>query len=335
MNLVIQQRGMTLGVHDGSYQARSRDGEKMIPPGPVRSIALHPGTKITHEAVLVAMNHETDILFMDHRGFPIARVWSPKFGSIATIRKHQVLFARSPDAVTWVKGMLLRKIDNQLAILSMLPAWDSLHGQELQADEIAVGKIRGYFEETTSAQLEEVAGKFRNLEARASKRYWQAISRALPDAYRYSKRSQHPAEDMFNCLLNYAYGMLYGIVEGALIQAGLDPYLGIFHRDEYNRPSLAFDFIEPFRVWADYVVIKLCMDQVIFREFFDIQPGSFLLNASGKQVLIPTMNEYLNEVVTQQGLARSRREHIQREAHQFATTLKSPFLSFNETTEAP
>lgn len=326
MQLILQQQGTTLGVKDGAYQIRHPEGKRELSPGQVKGIALHPGTRVTHEAVLIALAHETEVLFVDRKGFPQARVWSPRYGSIATIRKHQALFARSREALPWVQVLLGRKLDNQLAILSMLPEWDHLHRHELARDQQSVEALREQLAQVSGPELAPAAGKLRNLEARASRRYWQAITRALPEPYRFDKRSQHPARDMFNCLLNYGYGMLYGIVEGALIQAGLDPYLGFFHRDEYNRPSLAFDCIEPYRVWVDYVVIKLCMDQVIFREFFEIDDGgAYWLAPSGKQLLIPSVNEYLAEVVPMDGQSRSRREHIYREARALAARLKSPF----------
>jgi CRISPR-associated protein Cas1 len=61
--------------------------------------------------------------------------------------------------------------------------------------------------------------------------------------------------------------MLYGHCESALIHAGLDPFIGIMHRDEYNRPVLVYDFIEQFRHWADYVVCHLCLQEVVCEEF--------------------------------------------------------------------
>ncbi len=321
---------MTLGVRDGSYEVRHREGNHSIPPSQVRSIVMQPGTKITHEAVMVALHEETEVLFMDGKGFPIGRVWSPRFGSIATIRKHQVLLSRSKEGLKWVKTTINRKVDNHLAILSMLPEWDYLHQQELEQEQARIEKLREKITAVEGEQIQDVAGHLRNLEGRAGKIYWQAVSRALPDAYRFPKRSQHPAKDMFNAMINYAYGMLYGLVEGALIQAGIDPYLGLFHRDEYNRPSMAFDFIEPYRVWADYVVIRLCMEQLIFIEFFDLQGEEVRLNKQGKQILIPTMNEYLAEVISLGGVSRSRREHIHREARAFAAMLKSPFSPSEE-----
>jgi CRISPR-associated protein Cas1 len=118
--------------------------------------------------------------------------------------------------------------------------------------------------------------------------------------------------------------MLYGLVESALIRAGLDPAVGVMHRDEYNRPVFTYDFIEPYRGWADYVVCHLCAQEVIFDEFFDRPPnGSWWLNASGKRILVQSFNDYLGEVVSLDGLSRSRLTHLDLDAQRVAARLKN------------
>ena len=71
-----------------------------------------------------------------------------------------------------------------------------------------------------------------------------------------------------------------------MIKAGIDPFLGLFHRDEYNRPVFVYDVIEIFRYWADITVINLCMQQVIFPEFFEDENGAKFLHNDGKRILI-------------------------------------------------
>jgi CRISPR-associated protein Cas1 len=171
--------------------------------------------------------------------------------------------------------------------------------------------------------ITDVAEKIRGYEGTASRVYFDTISRHMPEPYRFEKRTQHPAFDMFNALLNYAYGMLYGKTEAALIKAGVDPYLGVFHRDEYNRPVLVYDFIENFRVWADYVVINLCMQQVMFVEFFDVENEVYYLNHHGKRILIQSFNDYFEEVIRYKGADRSREQHIHLLAQKLATRLKT------------
>lgn len=164
----------------------------------------------------------------------------------------------------------------------------------------------------------DAAPALRGWEGAGSRRYFQAISVCLPALYQFERRSQHPAANAFNALLNYGYGMLYGKVEGALIKAGIDPYVGVFHRDDYNRPVLVYDIIERYRSWIDYVVIELCRQDAFPEDCFVDRNGGIWLEGLGKRILIQSVNDYLAEVVTLQRVSRSRLSHIQRQAHQLA-----------------
>jgi CRISPR-associated protein Cas1 len=95
-----------------------------------------------------------------------------------------------------------------------------------------------------------------------------------------------------------------------MIHAGIDPFIGLFHRDDYNRPVFVYDVIEVFRYWADITVTNLCMQQIIFPEFFNIDQGVFFLNSDGKRILIQSFNDYLDEIVMYNNLERSRITHI-------------------------
>jgi CRISPR-associated protein Cas1 len=271
---------------------------------------------------MLAVEHETEIIYLDGKGFPFARLWSPRYGSVSTIRKNQVLFARSPEAVTWIRDLLLRKVDNQTVLLSLLRSLEPETHLHIAAALDRLEVYRARLSRITGQTMTEAAPTLRGLEGRCAVVYFKAINACLPEMYRFDRRSKHPAMDMFNALLNYAFGMLYSRVEGALIKAGIDPYLGILHRDEYNRPVLVYDFIEPYRVWAEYVVIKLCMDQVMYIEFFEVTQGTYWLGDMGRRILIQSLNDYLEEVIELGGLRRSRHTHIELEAQQFATRLK-------------
>jgi CRISP-associated protein Cas1 len=285
----------------------------------VRSIHFHPATKLRYEVIVTAIAHNTDILFVDRKGFPVGRVWSHQFGSISTIRKNQLRFAQHLDAAEWVREVLLRKADGQNAVLHLLAL---LTEQALDDTLQKMGMYRQKIAQYQIADLSDCFASFRGYEGSMSRAYFAGINAVLPPEYRFEKRSQHPAMDAFNCLLNYAYGMLYGQCESALIKAGLDPFIGILHRDEYNRPVLVYDFIELFRHWADYVVCHLCLQQVVVEEFFEITTGQYWLEDLGKRILIQSMNDYLSEVVEVEGLSRSRQHHLDLEAQRLASHLK-------------
>jgi CRISPR-associated protein Cas1 len=133
----------------------------------------------------------------------------------------------------------------------------------------------------------------------------------IPDKYHFESRSQHPATDIVNALLNYGYGILYGKIEGALIKSGIDPYIGVFHRDDYNRPVLVYDVIELYRVWVDYVVYSLISQNFINDEFYSIKSdGSYWLESLGRRIIIQSLNDYLDELIIINGVSRSRENHI-------------------------
>ncbi|MEA5461612.1 CRISPR-associated endonuclease Cas1 [Arcicella sp. LKC2W] len=315
----MNQRGSSLSVKNGRYCIRSGENVAFVSVHEVKVIHLHSATKLSFEVVQTALDHHTDVLFVNRKGHPIGRLWGNTFGSISTIRKNQLKFSQSSAGVEWVRTVLKQKAENQSNVLELLSLLS-----EIPID-ILLQKINRYAEKFVNFKHEdfsETFASFRGFEGSCSKYYFEGIKLILPQKYRFERRSQHPALDMFNCLLNYGYGMLYAHCESALIRAGIDPAIGVMHRDEYNRPVLVYDFIEKFRHWIDYVVCHLCLQEVIFEEFFDVENQQFWLNTYGKRILIQSINEYLEELINLEGLSRSRLNHLELEAQRLASMLK-------------
>ncbi len=168
-----------------------------------------------------------------------------------------------------------------------------------------------------------IASMLRALEGAASKYYFKALNTVLPVKYQFNCRTQHPARDVFNALLNYGYGILYGRIEKALIKAGVDPYLGVLHRDEYNRPVFVYDVIEKYRCWIDVVVVRLLCSHGITDDCCSFQVDrSCFLEENGRKILIQAVNDYFSELVEHNGLRRSRTSHIDLFAQDIAKMLK-------------
>lgn len=320
--LILNKRGTSLSVRNGMFLIRTPEFEKTVATHLVKSICLHPSTKLTHEVVQITIQEQIDLLFFDKKGFPIGRIWSNKFGSISTIRKNQILFAKSEKAHSWVRELILRKSNNQKMMVKILQGWDPILEDPANEILLKMNKYHQKIEELPLHDRSEFFASLRGIEGIISKLYFGFISQSLPRSLQFERRSQRPAKDKFNAMLNYTYGMLYGQVESALIRAGIDPYLGIFHRDEYNRPVLGYDFIENYRVWADYVVCHLCFQEIIEDTFFSVKDGIYWIESEGKRILITAMNSYLAEIVEIGGLRRSRQTHIDLDAQNFASTLK-------------
>lgn len=316
MDIILNTFGTQLYSRNGLFVVQHPEGKQSIDPRKIRTISISRGAKISSDAALLAIENEVEVLFIDQVGTPRGRLWSVKYGSVSTIRRKQLEFIYTPQSISWIKDVIIRKIDNQTAHLL------SLDNAELKpAVANAVNKFEDYKNKIRALKatvISEIAPSLRGWEGAASRIYFGLLAKHLPEQYRFEKRSQHPATDIFNALLNYGYGMLYGKVEGALIKAGIDPYAGVFHRDDYNRPVLVFDVIEIFRVWIDFVVVNLCLQEVIDNDMFSEKDGGVWLEGMGKRILIQSVNDYFEEIINIDRKERSRNVHIEIYAQKLA-----------------
>ena len=311
MELVLNTFETSLQVENQLFLVVHADGKQWIDPDKISSISISRGARLSSDAALLAIEHEIEVLFIDASGKPVGRVWSVKYGSISTIRRGQLAFTESTASIDWIKVLMCEKLDNQMALMLSVTSDEKPVKALIERNIQRIQNIRDKVAQAEAERLQDLLPPLRGWEGSASKYYFSALSACLPEALRFKTRTQHPATDVFNMLLNYAYGMLYGKVEGSLIRAGIDPYIGVMHRDEYNRPVLVYDVIERYRVWADWVVFGLAAQQVFTPDCYTVHSdGSYWLENNGKRILIQGFNDYLNEVIKINGVDRSRQVHI-------------------------
>lgn len=324
MELVLNTFGTALNRDNEGFVIATSEGKQRIPAEGITSIQIGKGAQITSDAVMLAVEREIEVLFMDRSGNVIGRIWSPKYGSVSSIRKGQLNFSLSHEAIVWIKNVIRQKIENQQALLLTMEAKDDFTAKRVQT---AIRRMEDYRTKIAGIEgevISDVASTLRGWEGLSSKIYFEALNMFLPEKYRFEKRSQRPATDIVNAFLNYGYGILYGKIEGALIKAGIDPYIGVLHRDDYNRPVLVYDVIELYRVWVDYVVYSLVIQNAVTDEYYSVQPdGSYWLEPLGRRVLIQSLNDYLEETIEVKGNVRSRQHQIFLYAQNLAQQFKN------------
>ena len=323
MELILNSYGVSLNRDGEQFVITSADGGRQrIPSVGISGIQISRGAQITSDAVMLAIEREIEVLFMDKDGKPVGRIWSPRYGSISTIRKGQINFTYSKDAVEWIKGVIDKKMENEQALMLL---FCKTNATDPDVDK-HIARIEDYRTKVKALKGEivnDMAPSLRGWEGRAASIYFQTINAFLPEQLRFKERSQHPAMDVANAFLNYGYGVLYGRIEGALIKAGIDPYIGVMHRDDYNRPVLVYDVIEIYRIWVDYVVYTLLAQDIVTDEFYSVRDDkSYWLEPLGRRILIQSLNDYLSEVVTIQGNKRSRLTQISLYAQSLAQKFK-------------
>jgi CRISPR-associated protein Cas1 len=320
MNLILTSYGTYLHRSGQMFRIKVDGKTHEVSSRKVRSIQISTAASLSTDAIQLALENNIDIVFIDRHGDPYGRIWHGRPGSTTAIRRAQLRIADQPAGLDLAVSWMVKKLDNQIVYLG------AARKRRTRLSAALTEKITALeaFSPKMSAlggSLDEVRNQLMGLEGRAGRIYWETINLLLPERYRFDGRSRNPAQDEFNCLLNYAYGVLYSIVERACVLAGLDPYVGFIHTDHYNKQSLVFDLIERYRIWADETVIGLFAARKITKDLFDPLHNGLTLNKAGKGVLMERYELFLDDAIRHQGRNIKRRDSVQLDCHRIANDL--------------
>jgi len=325
MQLVLDTNGLIVKKRNNAFYIVRKQEKRLISPSRITSIAVTADCLLSSAAIRLAAQHKIPIYFMDGTGQAKARLWSAQFGSIATIRREQTLFALEPEATDWIISLFRLKTQHQIDNLKKL--------KRRKRKTKVEGQIASTLQKLSASdpqwnpviarkgKIGESRNTLMGIEGSLARTYWRGVSEVLPEAWKFPSRSRRPAKDPFNAALNYLYGMLYNMVGSAVLAAGLDPHLGFLHVDEYTRPTFVFDFIEPFRPWVDQLLIELILDRKLSSKLFEERQNGIMVNAQGKYILIPAFNKYMESPLRFKGRRLSRKNHIYTVAGEFGQFL--------------
>ncbi len=320
MQLVINSYGAYLKKKNNRFEIKNDDKKFEVSVNKVDSILIATSAYLSTDAIKFACDNNIDIVFLDHFGDPYGRVWHSKLGSTTLIRRRQLELYDTKKGFNMAKTWGVRKIDNQMEFCKSLKRARKKDAEKLSKAIERLERSKKELESLTGT-LDERRQTFLGIEGMASRTYFQVISAIMPSRYAFNGRSRSPAKDEFNCMLNYGYGVLYSMVEKACIISGLDPYIGFFHKDNYNKKSFVFDLIENFRIFVDRTVVHLFTKKQVKEEYFDRIPRGLSLNKEGKAVLIQALNETFESKVKYKGRKIKRRNTITFECHRLANSL--------------
>lgn len=320
MQLFLNTYGTFLQKRDGMFQIKIDETKKTISPKKITSIVISNSATISTDAIQLALENNIDIVFLDNFGNPIGRVWFPKLGSTTYIRRRLLEVDMKDEGLPIIKGWILTKAKNQLDFILRLLSKRNRTEEEfssiIESIKTSITKI-----EDVKDPLSISDNTIMAYEGNISKQYFKALSILIPAKYTFSGRSSRPAIDPFNAVLNYAYGVLYSKIEKALLIAGLDPYIGLLHKDNYNKKSLVFDFIEPYRIFCDEPVFYLFSRHKLSSEGFINSGKGILLNDENKKQIILGLTSFFDDTIRYRNKNTKRVDVILADAHAFANWL--------------
>lgn len=328
MQIFINTYGTYVHVKDEMFKIRVPEKDKEEPrvnhiaAHKITSFVMSTGAALSTDAIALALKHNIDIVIVDNMGHPMGRFWHSKLGSTAKIRKAQLEASLSKTGLIAIKKWLSQKLENQADFLQNLKKHRKKLHEFLDEKTDSILNLKKKIQEAEAENIGQIADSFRGWEGSAGRHYFDALSRCMPDDFAFKGRSFRPANDEFNAMLNYAYGILYSRIERAIMLAGLDPYVGFMHRDDYNTKSLVFDYIEPYRIYAERFVFRLFTGKKINKAYFEEITNGYSLNEEGKKFFVGPFLEYLDsDKIQYKGKLQTRMNAVQLETHRFANSL--------------
>ncbi len=327
VQLVINTFGASLRKKGDRFVVRAGSNKLAVSAQKVQSILITTAVQLSSDVITLAVDHKIDIIFLERTGEPVARIWPHRMGSTAAIRRRQLEAALGLEGVQIAREWVSTKLRHQFEFLDELRLRRSDRSSEFDGPMATIRESLTQVE-GIEGTLDDQRARLMGLEGSAGRAYFACLGQLVPEPFRFQGRSRQPARDGFNAMLNYAYGVLYSIVDRGCICAGIDSFLGFLHTDNYNKPSLVFDMIEPFRILAERATVLLFTGRRVKAEFFEAVPGGVALSKEGRATFLPYYNERLDRPVkypvqSKPGKYRKikRRDTIAHEAHALANRL--------------
>lgn len=197
---------------------------------PIEDIGLlmldHYQITISHQLIVILQGNNVAIISCDAHHLPFG-LMLPMNGHVEHSErfKKQIAISEPLRKNLW-KQTVEAKISQQMLLLKKL-------GKQYQPMEAYLYNVK--------------SGDRTNMEGIAAQYYWKHLF----EGFSREREGAPP-----NNYLNFGYAVLRSIVARALVSSGLNPTLGIFHRNKYNPYCLADDIMEPYRPYIDELVVE-------------------------------------------------------------------------------
>lgn len=157
--------------------------------------------------------------------------------------------------------------------------WKQTIECKIENQKEVLRRLGNYYEPMIDYQNNVKSGDITNMEGIAAQHYWKYLISLDFLRQRFG--------DSPNQFFNFGYAVLRSIVARSIVETGLLPVLGIFHKNKYNPYCLADDLMEPYRPFVDLLVMDWLTKNPNIEELTK-EFKSHILQIATKDVLIDT-----------------------------------------------
>lgn len=295
--LYLLEQGSRL-AREGRRLVVSKNGDVLarVPLIQVSQVIVFGNSQITTPALHLLLAEGVEVVLLSQAGHFLGRLVGPESGQ-GSRRVAQVLRSRDAAfALATAQAIVRGKLHNLRVFLLR-------YARRLDAPEVRAAA------DSMTALIERVPrttalSSLMGVEGQGTALYFGVWKSLLKTPWRFDKRVRRPPTDPVNVLLSLGYTILAQNVQGAVLAAGLDPYIGFLHQLSYNRPSLALDLMEEFRpLIVDSVALRCLNNGILTPDHF--VPGEeeqpIVLTPDGLRLFIRELETRLTQLFQHPG----------------------------------
>ncbi len=277
--LVIDHAGTRLEALPGRLRLSLPSGERReVPVGLLERVVIQARTEMESTVLgLLAESGVAVLLLSPRRHRRMAIVLGRPHNDLA-VRVAQIERAGDPRwCLEWSRGLVRRKLRAQLLLAARIAA-------KRPQDRHVTEKVRARLGDAlaNAARAASIDG-LRGIEGAAARAVFHLLEAAMPDELEFHGRNRRPPRDPVNALLSLTYTLVHFEAVRAAWIAGLDPFVGYYHRPSFSRESMACDLIEPLRPRVEEWVWRLFAERRLGNgDFHRERSGACLLSKQAR-----------------------------------------------------
>ena len=289
MDLYISTEGASIAIQKNSFLVKTKEKSIILSPEKIETIILECNSSISTVAIKLAMEHNISILISDSYGNLVGHFCKLNYSKGAKLRRKQYELFVSKKGIEMARKWLIEKIEKQRGHINYLLKNRKIEFSEIVLFNQAIKKLN-----TIDISLENYREKIMGIEGSISKIYYKNISQLLDEKWKFEIREHRNAKKPYNIVLNYTLGILYRLIEIAIVKEGFDPALGIIHVEGDKKNSFVYDFIEKYRYLALESTFNLFNEKIVKQDFFENEINKkLILSIKGRR----SISSYFKDVL--------------------------------------
>lgn len=252
-SIFVSTLGNYLSLKNGAVKVYCKEtGKKnLVPLLNIGDIVITKGNEISANLIVECAERRIPISIVSATGKRLAGISFPESNRVVSRMGILEISRNENRRIEFSKSLLKAKINNY-RIMMMKTSYGMSNESQKQKILKSIEKLRNLeLSIVGSTSVLEIMG----YEGSAAREYFGILPLLCSSAV--GKRTRRPPLTSYDLVVSFFYGLAKNNYVSALEHYGLDPYVGIIHRSNPSRCSMALDLLEEMRWACDRLTITL------------------------------------------------------------------------------